>query len=432
MMLAQGPPPGGAPPPGAPAGPPDASMIPSIPSQAAQDTAQAFVGVAISLNVLAFLVLVGRMWTRSFPIYRVQPEDWIICGTWVLIVVDTALLLLTVPFKFGRPIESITLADAQNAQHYAVLAQPIWAWSMAGIKISVCLMLLRLQMETRWRRILWSLMGFVVILTIYNMVAQLTQCIPLHKTWDLLGLVPGKCWGPDAIRANLFAMSTINVVTDFIVALIPITFLRKIQRPVRERAIIGTLMALGIFAGVASIVKMVSAVNFGKTNDMDLDGIRVGMWSLVEELVGFIAACVPCLRSPFQRCLEYFGLVSTHAKSNYGRGYGHVYASGAVKNSRSKSANMPGVKLKSLRSVDAPSEENILAESRSAHTGISGGDLGVRGPLDDGKDHGDGIWCTTEVYLEQEERRTPRSEMNDRREAGWDDDIARLHNKDLR
>ncbi|KAF2183453.1 hypothetical protein K469DRAFT_498494, partial [Zopfia rhizophila CBS 207.26] len=87
-------------------------------------------------------------------------------------------------------------------------------------------------------------------------------CISLHKTWDLLGLVPGKCWGTDAVRANLFAVATINFVTDFIVALLPITFLRKVQRPLRERVIIGVLMALGVFTGVASILKMVFTARF--------------------------------------------------------------------------------------------------------------------------------------------------------------------------
>ncbi|KAK3364881.1 hypothetical protein B0T24DRAFT_712202 [Lasiosphaeria ovina] len=59
-------------------------------------------------------------------------------------------------------------------------------------------------------------------------------------------------------------------------------------------ASIGVLMALGIFAAAASIVKAVVAADFGKTDDPNLEGISVGMWSLVEEQVAFIAACIPC------------------------------------------------------------------------------------------------------------------------------------------
>jgi len=231
----------------------------------------------------------------------------------------------------------------------------------------------------------------MVILTIYNMAAQLTQCIPLHKKWDLLGLVPGKCWSTKAVRANLFAVAIINFVTDFIVALLPITFLKKVQRPLRERAIIGVLMALGIFAGVASIIKMVVSARFGKTGDMNLDGIRVGMWSLIEELVGFIAACIPCLRSPFQRVIEYFGLSSIHTKSANGKDSGRVYGhSSTIKASR-KGAVQNAIKMKTIRSTDAASEENILAA-----------------PGMDGE-----IWCTTEVHLEEEAKQTQRNNRED-------------------
>lgn len=222
-----------------------------------------------------------------------------------------------------------------------------------------------------------------MLLTIYNLIAQLTQCIPLHKTWDLLGQVPGKCWGPDAVRANLFAVSVMNFVTDFIIAALPITFLTKVQRPLRERVIIGALMGLGVFAGVSSIVKMVFAARFGKTGDMDLDGIRVGLWSMIEETVGFIAACIPCLRSPFQKCLEFFGIASTRGKSAYGRGYGQMYGESGMNGAMSKQQSS-AIRMKSMRSADAASEENILPS-------------GAEGKNNE-------IWCTTEVEVGEEHR----------------------------
>lgn len=326
----------------------------------------------------------------------------------VLVVVDTAVLLLTMPYVFGRPIETMTLADSQNAQRLAMIAQPIWAWALAGIKFSVVLMILRLQTDKLWRRFCWGLMGFILLFTIYNLIAQLTQCIPLHKTWDLLGLVPGKCWGPDAIRANLFATSTLNFVTDFIIALLPVTFLTKVQRPLRERIIIGALMGLGVFAGVSSIVKMVFAARFGKTGDPDLDGIRVGLWSVIEETVGFIAACIPCLRSPFQKCLEHFGLVSSRGKTAYGRGYGQMYGESGMNGAMSKQQSS-AIRMKTMRSADAASEENILPS-------------GVEGKSNE-------IWCTTELEVGEEQRgstpKIPHDEGGKRRaQKSWIDERA--------
>lgn len=293
---------------------------------------------------------------------------------------------------------------------------------MACIKVSVALMLLRLETSTPMRRFLWANIVIQCILATYNMIAQLLQCIPLRAAWDLLGVIQGaKCWSKDAIRINLICISTINILTDFIFAVIPISFLRKVQRPFRERAIIGVLMALGIFAGVASIIKAVAATRFGRTNDPTKEGIEIGMWSCIEELIGLISACVPCLRSPFQRVLQYFGLASTHAKTSYGRGYGQMYGESSNTKGQTRSRRVVeggvGIKLKSMRSADAASEENILT-----------GD-------DNTKDRE--IWCTTEVRMEEEQtRKTPevRTQEQDGRDGyaeGWSDGSERSRSRSM-
>jgi hypothetical protein len=307
----------------------------------------------------------------------------------VLVEVDCIVLLLTVPMVFGRERSSFTLQDSSNSMRYAVIAQPLWAWAMAAIKTSVAFMLLRLEQEIPWRRFLWIMIAIQGSLGLYNMIAQLMQCIPLHAAWDLLRLTEAKCWSADAIRINIIITSSINIMTDFIFALLPISFLRKVQRPLRERIVIGVLMALGIFTGVASIMKMVSSITFGRTGDPSAEGIQIGMWSCIEEFIGLIAACVPCLRSPFQQILEYIGVVSS-TKAGTGRNYGHVYGASAKprvilsKKAGSGSASV-AIKMKSIRSRNSQSEENILMTGDETKSGE--------------------IWCTTEVRLEEEKMR---------------------------
>jgi hypothetical protein len=307
----------------------------------------------------------------------------------VLVEVDCIVLLLTVPMAFGRERSSFTLQDVSNSMRYAVIAQPLWAWAMAAIKTSVAFMLLRLEQEVPWRRFLWIMIAIQGFLGLYNMIAQLLQCIPLHAAWDLLKLTEAKCWSSDAIRINIIITSAINIVTDFVFALLPISFLRKVKRPLRERIIIGVLMALGTFTGVASIMKMVASVTFGRTGDPSAEGIQIGMWSCLEEFIGFIAACVPCLRSPFQQILEHIGLASS-TKAGSGRNYGKVYGASAEprvtrsKKSGSGSASA-AIKMKSMRSENTQSEENILMTGDETKSGE--------------------IWCTTEVRLEEERMR---------------------------
>ena len=183
--------------------------------------------------------------------------------------------------------------------------------------------------------------------------------MPFYKAWDLVGAVPGTCWSRRAQSISTIGVSVINILTDFVFALLPISFLRKIQRPVRERAIIGVLMGLGAFAGVASIIKITAAAQFGTTSDSINESVKIGMWSVIEELVGLIVICVPCLRSPLQRAVQMFGGITTRIR-HYGqtRGYGRTYdGKEGSKESRSRSRSQSrltdaGIKLDELRNED--------------------------------------------------------------------------------
>ena len=150
---------------------------------------------------------------------------------------------------------------------------------MVFVKMSFALMLLRISPSKLLRRFLWGMIVLQITLGVYNTLATLLQCVPVRKAWDLLGTVPGRCWSSKAVRISSITVSVIHVLTDFMLALLPISFLRRIQRPIRERVIVGVLMGLGFFAGIASVLKIVAAMDFGKTGDQLNESITFGMWS---------------------------------------------------------------------------------------------------------------------------------------------------------
>ena len=82
-----GPPPGVDPTGGAGGPPPgfalDPNFIPSPPTPGAEQLAYNFAGVAIALNVISFLLFVSRICTRSFPVFRMGWDDYIISAAWV-------------------------------------------------------------------------------------------------------------------------------------------------------------------------------------------------------------------------------------------------------------------------------------------------------------------------------------------------------------
>jgi hypothetical protein len=67
------------------------------------------------------------------------------------------------------------------------------------------------------------------------------------------------------------------ILTDFACALLPLAFIRKINRPLRERVVLAVLMGLGLFVGACGVAKMVmmKATLFSK--DPIFDGTTLGI-----------------------------------------------------------------------------------------------------------------------------------------------------------
>ena len=257
----------------------------------------------------------------------------------------------------------MTLADLQSTFYYSTVGGLVFCWSTAAIRISIILMLLRFEQRVPWRRFLWALMVFQILLGFSNMLAQILRCTPLRIAWDILRIIPKRCWSSEADQINSIIVSASTVLTDWICALLPISFLRKINIPFRERIFIGILMGLGVFAGAASIVRSVVTSHFNRTNDPLTELIRIATWLCVEQLVGIIAACVPCLRGPFQRLLERLGLVSPYEDRNYPQNRDKNRYPRAKKSGKSLSltaTESAALRMNNLRGAKMYSEEHIL------------------------------------------------------------------------
>ena len=99
--------------------------------------------------------------------------------------------------------------------------------------------------------------------------------------------------------------------SDLIFTLLPLTFVYRIRRPAREKMVILLLMGSGIFATACAAVKASQLHHMVYSKDPFYDGIGVAIWAHLEEYVGIIAVCVPCLKKPFEQALRKYGLLST-------------------------------------------------------------------------------------------------------------------------
>ncbi len=184
---------------------------------------------------------------------------------------------------------------------------------MAAVKTSVACQFLRLKRTTCWKAFLYAMIALQVATAIFNTIMQATRFIPAGAQWqpDLATRIKAQVWSDHSFRIGLTISSSSNILTDVVFSLLPVVFLWDIQRPLREKIIVGSLMGLGLVASSASIFKAVEIKSYGGTSDLLAQGERICISSVLEEQLGLIAACIPCLRAWFQRVLIRFGVIST-------------------------------------------------------------------------------------------------------------------------
>jgi len=97
---------------------------------------------------------------------------------------------------------------------------------------------------------------------------------------------------------------------DLVLALMPIRFIRTLNRPRTEKFLIGILMATGLLATGVLCAKLTTVKTAGKGDPMKAS-IRVVMWTKVEEQVGIIASCLPTIKRLAESVLRKFSLMTT-------------------------------------------------------------------------------------------------------------------------
>ena len=184
---------------------------------------------------------------------------------------------------------------------------PFWACAMACIKSSVCLMLLKFERRRAWRIFLFAMIGVQVCFAIWNTLFILLECRPLTAAWDLT-MPRSLCVSDGGIRASSNAAAGVNITTDIILSLIPLSFLSELRRPMAEKVLLFLLMALGLFASAASIAKTAVVRYWGHDADFFSMSVIVTTWACVEQFVAIIAANAPWLKNFFQTLLSRFGI----------------------------------------------------------------------------------------------------------------------------
>ncbi|KAI1173521.1 hypothetical protein F4777DRAFT_580869 [Nemania sp. FL0916] len=132
--------------------------------------------------------------------------------------------------------------------------------------------------------VLWAnVIFYIAALILVNLV-----CKPLEHFWN--PLIEGHC---SHGRAADVASAAFNTVVDIVILVLPQTIIWKLHMGLERRIGISIIFAIGLVAVVASIVRLVSVVQYIGDTDGTYGGSAFLLWTLAEMLCIFLVLCIP-------------------------------------------------------------------------------------------------------------------------------------------
>lgn len=274
---------------------------------------------------LAMLCVLLRIYVRVVMLKTFGLDDWVMVFAAALSTTIFAMFVTLTKIGLGHHAEYFTYV---RMDMFMPLFKILWwyAWlvviAYSAIKISIALFLLRLADHRRkWRWVLYGIIVVLVLFTIGSVLSLILQCRPIAAAWDFSLRPPAGnavCYDQDIYRNTGVFNSVFNLVSDLILALLPIPMVWKLQTNIRTRISLCIVLGLGLFACATAVYKIPLQYNFFDEPDFSGKGAWYYIWQQLEMNVGIIAACLPTLKP---LAADFFGAVSALTSGGrYGQG----------------------------------------------------------------------------------------------------------------
>ncbi|WEW60816.1 hypothetical protein PRK78_006304 [Emydomyces testavorans] len=364
---------------------------------------------------LALTIVLARMWTRTRIIHAFGWDDASMVLALICASINSALITTSITYGTGRHMFYLNDNQRMHANKFNWLSHGFHVMSTNWGKVSIMLLLLRIVDKAKRQApyfyagmILLTTVSVVCVYTIYG------QCTPTIALWD--PTVKGKCWPPSVQRNYAYFTG------DLVLAVYPLFLVSKLQMPTRMKIGLGTILALGLIAMVAAIVKTVNLARLVARADYTWDTFDLAVWLCIEQYLIIIAACIPTL-GPLFKMIRRKGSTLEQG-SNLPSRY-KQYFSGPKSSSRTVTANADGGSTTPGKSRGKYGMSSVVkSNGHPLHTYCDNGQQSNGGSQDAivwrSEEQADGIMKVREVHVKVEEEEDIELQQGDGLSRPWE------------
>ncbi|KAH6722105.1 hypothetical protein BKA61DRAFT_666845 [Leptodontidium sp. MPI-SDFR-AT-0119] len=248
--------------------------------------------LAAVFSGVTFPVAGLKFWTRWATSHRLEWDDYAALIATVFMAGLAALEIASAKLGLGQHYWTIPVVKGILILKFYYVAQMFYVFIQVSAKMS--LLLLYIRVFPRTRTALLSKIGIAFLLlhgTLYFFLV-IFQCTPIAFVWDRS--ISGKCLNLNTIG---FSGAAASILEDLFILVLPIFEIKNLQLGKGKKWNLFLMFSIGSFACVTSIVRLKFLSDFTKSFDATWDQTDVVKWSLIEEFVAVLCACIPSLRA---------------------------------------------------------------------------------------------------------------------------------------
>ncbi|KAI1463392.1 uncharacterized protein F4812DRAFT_453552 [Daldinia caldariorum] len=219
-------------------------------------------------------------------------DDGTIMVSWTFAQTVSGLLIAACEHGFGQHIYNLSAQDQIFALKLYYIAQAFYKLTLNLTKASILLLYLRIFLQ-RWFRIsCYILLGIILCYMLATTAASIWQCTPISRAWDKS--VPGTCI---SITSNWYSNAGFSIATDIAILVLPMQPIFRSNLPTKQKWALVIVFTLGIFVTITSIQRM-QTIDFSSTSTDPTYDIASSTWTVIEENLAIICACLPMCKGP--------------------------------------------------------------------------------------------------------------------------------------
>ncbi|KAL7782670.1 hypothetical protein V8C37DRAFT_397762 [Trichoderma ceciliae] len=262
-------------------------------------------GIIYTTAILCTIVFSLRVWVRI--IRRDQGsaigiDDYLAVGGFVPYLPACAIGIAGTYYGVGAPDSDVNPFMKIRAKELQLFYEMVYFGSSTLTKFSIAFTILRICTMKRYKYAMYGSMGAMALTALGALIFLFSDCKPFATRWN-----PklGHCWAPapDGWFIMSYIGTSVQVATDWVVAITPFFVVRSLQMDQRKKISVIAILGLGVIASFAAIMRIAM---YPKTDeryypkDNLVKEAQLVIWSHLEGSFGTIACNLPPLKHLFR------------------------------------------------------------------------------------------------------------------------------------